>query len=112
MENLALSIPSLGGTPTIKIQAPTGIPTGGLFTTGQNVIATGLNVLFVAAIVLAVASFIWGGISWIMSGGNKESLQKARLRIVYGIVGLGLVFLSFLIVQFLGDFFGVKIITP
>lgn len=116
MEHLALSIPGIGGTPsltpqvTIKIQAPTGIPTGGLFTTGQNVIATGLNVLFVTAIVLSIASFIWGGISWTTSGGKKEQLEKARLRLTYGVVGLTLVFLSFLIIQFIGDFFGVKLV--
>lgn len=110
MERLALSIPGLGGTPAIKIVPPTGIPSGGLFTTGQNVIATGLNVLFVGAIVLSIFSFIWGGTSWIMAGGKKEQLEKARARLTYGVVGLVLVFLSFLIVQFFGDFFGIKLV--
>lgn len=103
METFALRIQ---GTP---IPIPESIPTGGLFTTGKTIITTLLDVLFVIAIVLALAMLIWGGVAWITSGGNKEKLQKARSHIIYAILGLVIVLLSFLIVNLITNFFGVTL---
>lgn len=110
MSDLALSIPGLGGTPAIEIQAPQGIPSGGFVPKGQQIFQTGLSLLLIATLVLSLLSLIFGGIEWITSAGSKEKLQKARNRIIYSILGLVVTFLSFLIINLIGYFFGVALL--
>jgi len=103
MKQLALSI---NGTP---ISAPNGIPTGGFDTNGTNIIQFALTLLFIFAVILALIFAIYSGIQWTMSGGDKQKIQQARLRITFAIVGLIVVFLAFLIVNLVGGFLGVKL---
>jgi cytochrome bd-type quinol oxidase subunit 2 len=99
MKLLALVI---NATPIV---APSGIPTGG---TGmlEKIIQVGINVLFLAAIVLSVIFFILGGIDWIRSEGEKQKIESARKKLTYAIIGLVVVFLSFLITRFVGSMLG------
>lgn len=87
------------------LNPPAGIPTGG-FDTMQTVIRNGLVILFIVAVVLSLVFIIWGGISWTTSGGDKEALQKARKKITFAIIGLIVTLLAFLIINFIGGFFG------
>ena len=64
--------------------------------------------LFVIATIAALFFLIWGGISWASSGGEKEKLEKARKKIIYAIIGLCIVFLSFFIINTVGEVLGVK----
>jgi len=47
-----------------------------------------IAILLIAAIVAAVIFFIYGGIRWIMSGGDKGKIDQARGMITASIVGL------------------------
>ena len=58
-----------------------------------------INILLVLAVILALIFLIWGGIRWIMSGGDKQKIEQARSAIIGAIVGLVLAFLSFLILN-------------
>ncbi len=101
---LALTI---GTTP---IEAPNGIPTGGLpkaYDIGSSI----LLLIFVVAILLALAFIIWGSIRWIMSGGDKTKVQSARNTLIYAVVGLIFIFLSFLIINLITYFFNVPSVT-
>lgn len=104
MKDFALSI---GGTtiPTIS-----GIPSGGLFFTGQNVIGLIINALLVITILLSLFFFVWGGIRWTISGGKKEELQKVHTTLIYAIVGLVIAFLAFFIIGVIQYFFGVTLL--
>lgn len=93
---LVLKIPNPQGTPR-AIEGPTEFPTGGLDTTGTNIIQVGLTLLFLVGIVLAIVMIIYSGLQWAMSGGEKQRLQNARNRLVYSIIGLLVVSLSFII---------------
>lgn len=104
MEKLALSI---GGTP---IRAPKDVPTGGILTTGSSILTALINLLFIIAIVLALIFLILGGIRWIMSGGDPKAVEGARKQITYAVIGLIVVFLAFLIVNFIGNFFNIKLL--
>lgn len=55
---------------------------------------------FALAILAALVYLIWGGINWILSGGDKEKVDAARKRIVAAIVGLILVALAVAILNF------------
>ena len=77
---------------------------------GQNLIAFAIKFSLTIAIILSLFFLIWGGISWILSGGDKHGVEQARARIMYAIVGLVLTLLSFLIINMIGYFFGVDLL--
>jgi hypothetical protein len=72
---------------------------GGLF--GRIIVA-----VFVIAVLIALAFLIFGGIKWIISGGDKAGVEGARNMIVAALVGLVVVFLSYFILNLLLGFFG------
>ncbi|OGH02881.1 MAG: hypothetical protein A2798_00430 [Candidatus Levybacteria bacterium RIFCSPHIGHO2_01_FULL_37_17] len=88
---------------------PPQAPTGGLSELA-NIIRTGIELAFFFAIIVAGTSLIFSGLQWMLSGGDKEKIQHARSRMTYAIVGLTIIFLSLLLVQFFGDFFGINIL--
>jgi len=78
---------------------------GSLFSLGEGVkpqqlVSFAINAVFVIAILLALIYLIWGGINWIMSGGDKEKVGAARSKIIAAIVGLILVILAYVILNF------------
>lgn len=105
MKFLSLSLPDFG-----NIQAPSGIPSGGLDTTGQKTISLGLNLLFIGGILLALAFLIYAGILWMTAGGDKQKLQTARTQVIWSIIGLIIIFLSIFLIQFIGNFFDISFI--
>jgi hypothetical protein len=95
-----------------NINAPGNIPTGGVDKL-MSIIRTGLTYLFISAILICVFVLIWSAISWIMSEGDKQRLQKIHARIIFAIIGLIIVFASFMIISFVGTFFGISgILSP
>jgi len=98
---------TIGGTP---ILAPSGIPAGGLTETysyGSNI----LTIVYVIVTILALAYLLWGGYRWIMSGGDKTKIQNARNTLIFAIVGLIFIFLSFLIINIITYIFNVPSIA-
>lgn len=106
MKYLSLSIPGY------NVPVPTGVKEisdkAGPF--GQNILKLGIEILFISAFVLALVFLVWGGIGWITSQGNKESLQKARQTLIYSIFGLVIILLSFLLVRIINYFFGIPLV--
>lgn len=102
---LALKLPGFGG-----ITPPPNIPTGDLFTTGQNVIRKGLSFFLIIVLLLALLYIFLGALRYIFSRGDKEKIQGAREKITYSIVGLIIAFLAFLLVGLGGHFLNVPLI--
>ncbi len=71
---------------------------------GSSLLLFGINALMTAAIVLALVFLVWGGINWIISGGEKTKLQTAKNSITYAIAGLVVSLLAFAIVNFVTYF--------
>ncbi len=71
-------------------------------------IATAINIFSVIVGVIAVVMIIIGGVKYITSGGDAGNVTGAKNTILYAIIGLVIVALSQVIVQFvLGSFAGV-----
>lgn len=96
---LTLTIPGANGTPQV-VQAPEGIPTGGLSGGGGKVLGLGITLLLVACIILALGFLIYGALNFIMSEGDKTKVESARRTIVYSIIGLLVAIFSFFAVNF------------
>ena len=68
----------------------------------------------ISAIILVagLATFmyiVYGGISWIMAGGDKGRLEEARSKITNGIIGLAIVASAWAVYLLLDYFFGIGI---
>jgi uncharacterized protein YacL len=66
---------------------------------GSTIVGTIITVLIILAMILSIIFLIWGGIRWIMSGGDTAKVQSARSTIIAAIIGLVIALLSFAIVS-------------
>jgi hypothetical protein len=102
MHYLALNLPNVnGGSTAFKIN---GVPTGG---SGElaGIISAGIVLMILAAIFICLFMLILSGFEWIFSQGDKQKIANARQRIAMSILGLVLIFCSFLIINVLDTFF-------
>lgn len=64
-----------------------------------------INFAFIIAIIIALIFLIYGGIKWITSGGEKTDVEGARNHVIAAVVGLIIVFLSYVIINIVVTFF-------
>lgn len=76
----------------------------------QNVISWSITMLMIGASLLCVALLVYGGIRWITSGGDKAGIEGARNTIVYALIGIIIIFLSYSILRLIGSIFGINLI--
>lgn len=79
--------------------------------TAGKILSNALSIFITVGIIASILSIIWAGIQWITSGGDKQKLASAKARITWSIVGLIIMFVSFLIINMFGHFFGVKLLN-
>lgn len=68
-----------------------------------------INILLIVAVIIALVFLIYGGIRWILSGGDKTAVESARNHIIAAIIGLVIVLLAFFIINLIGGLFGINI---
>lgn len=73
------------------------------------IVGRGITIIFVIAIVIALVFLVYGGVKWILSGGDKAAVESARNTIVAAVVGLVIVFLSYFILNIVLGFFGLSL---
>lgn len=72
-----------------------GLQTSGIGTVVRNLIIA----ILVIATVIALFFLIYGGVRWILSGGDKAKVEAARNTIVAAIIGLIITFLAYFILN-------------
>lgn len=89
----------------IRVQPQTGkgFPTLGSFIT--NV----LTIAFAVAILIVLVMLIWGAFEWITSGGDKDTVGKARGRIVNALIGLAVLAVAYALARVAAQFLGFDI---
>lgn len=63
----------------------------------QTFITNVIQVLVLLAGTLASAFFVWGGVRYITSSGNPETLESAKKTILYSAIGLTISLAAFVI---------------
>jgi hypothetical protein len=71
-----------------------------------NIVGVIINAFFLLAIIAALIYLIYGGIRWIISQGDKSKVEAARNHILAAVIGLVLVFMSYLILSLVLQIFG------
>ena len=59
-----------------------------------------IKTMFFIVGVLAVIVIIFSGVTFVMSAGNSQTIQKAKTTIIYAVIGLIVSILSYAIVNF------------
>lgn len=67
-----------------------------------------ITILLVAAVILSVIFLVYGGVKWILAGGDKQGIESARGMIVGAIVGLVIAFAAFFLFNLILYLFGVS----
>ena len=49
---------------------------------------------------LALVMFIYGGLTWMLSGGNQEQVTKGKNTVMWAALGIALIFTSYALVRF------------
>lgn len=75
---------------------------------GSFVSKTFSAVLLVAGLA-TFAYLVYGGVQWIMSGGDKGKLEEAKGRITNGVIGLAIVASAWAVYLIIDYFFGIGI---
>jgi len=93
---------ALLATPVMAQQWSVTNPFGmGMNTTLQVIIARIINIAFMAAGLVAVIYLIIGGFRYVTSSGNAEMIESAKATILNAIIGLIVIFISFLLVNYI-----------
>jgi len=74
----------------------------------NKVIQTIVSLLLLAAILVALFFLIYGGIKWILSGGDKGKVDAARGTIVGAIIGLVIALAAFFVLNLVAKVFGLN----
>lgn len=101
--------------PTAWGAAPIEIKPGGPFGGIEDieiatVVSTVITILFIVAFVLAFGFLVFGGIKWVMSGGEEVKVKEAQGTLTAAVVGLVIVLLSFVIIKVVEALFGITLI--
>ena len=75
-----------------------------------KLISSLMSVAFIVAGILAFAFLVWGGVQWLISGGDKAKTQEAGNRITAALVGLAIIAASWALIQLVSYFFGVDVL--
>src|SRR3990167_10070681 len=116
MENIALTIPGFENidspptNPRSPSGLPPGVPTGGLDTL-SNIIGVLIEFALIVGIFFSAYLIIRGGMNMMTSGGDKQKFAQGRERVRYSIIGLIFIFLSFFIVNLIGGFLGINLLS-
>ncbi|MDD5625640.1 MAG: pilin [Patescibacteria group bacterium] len=51
--------------------------------------------------VIALVMFVYGGFTWMTSGGSPDKIKTGKNAIVWAVIGMAFIFLSYAIVEFL-----------
>ncbi|OGD10147.1 hypothetical protein A2397_03835 [Candidatus Amesbacteria bacterium RIFOXYB1_FULL_44_23] len=76
----------------------------------QMFVSTLINMLLGLAGVASFVFLLWGGVQWIMAGGDKDALDKSRKKLVGALIGLSLVFSSYAILYIIRVLFNINVI--
>lgn len=88
------------------------LPTSNICNTASECITWFVNAIFLIAVVLSFIYLVWGGIDYIMAGGESAKAEGARTKLTNAVIGLVVVIVAWAISNFILKFFGVQTSVP
>ncbi len=75
----------------------------------NKLLSNGLTIIFIVAALFVLYQLIMGGVNWIMSGGDKDAIGKARNRIINALIGLAVLAVAYFLAVFGGQLVGIDL---
>jgi hypothetical protein len=72
-----------------------------------ELLVIGANYIIAYSGVLALVAFVYGGVLFLISAGQSDRVQKGKNIILGSLIGLAVVFLSYTIIQYIGNALGI-----
>ena len=69
----------------------------------ETFIKSVIQIMVTLAGLFAAGFFVWGGVGYITSSGNPESLDRSKKTILYSAIGLAIVLGSFVLTNIISD---------
>lgn len=66
----------------------------------EQILGNGLNLVYFVAGLVAVLAIIIAGFSYVMSRGDTGRIEKAKMTIIYSVVGIIVISVAFTITNF------------
>ena len=73
-------------------------------------IGTFWGLAYASGALIFMLYFIWGGVEWIMGGGNEDRITNAKNKISNGLLGLALLAGSWALIKAIGYVLGIDIL--
>ena len=99
---------ALGADIEIKEGLGTEFQNLGTLTIG-GIVSALIKLILIIAFLVFFFYLVYGGIRWIMSGGDKAHTETARSQITSALIGLVIVVSAWAIVELINRFFGINI---
>lgn len=101
---LLLIFTALGGVASAQLISEGDVPSSIAGATGgegsfRSLILNVVNFFLLFLGLIAVIMIIYGGVTYVTAAGNQESIDKAKKIIMYAIVGIIIVLISFALVR-------------
>lgn len=77
----------------------------------SSIVGALVSLLFMIGGIIFFFQLAWGAVGWILSGGDKASLEAAKNKITNAIIGLILLIATFAIIKIIERFFGINILS-
>jgi lysylphosphatidylglycerol synthetase-like protein (DUF2156 family) len=69
----------------------------------ETFIKSVIQILVTIAGLVAMGFFVWGGVGYITSSGNPESLDRSKKTLLYSAIGLAIVLGAFVLTNIISD---------
>lgn len=101
------------GTITPPEQLQPFIDKGGAGAGGISLFLNNLiTLIYIVGGIIFVFMLLWGALEWLISGGEKEAVGKARQRIINALIGITLMAIAFAVLKAVGIFLGFEFFSP
>ena len=84
-------------------------PPGAGYNKLGDFVSNALVLSFGIAVLIVLVMLVWGAFEWVVSGGDKEAVGKARNRIINALIGLAVLAIAFAVARLFGQFIGLDI---
>lgn len=74
-------------------------------------IATLWQTIIIVGGLAFILYFLWGGLQWIMAGGDKSKIEEARAKLTQGLIGLAILAASYVIIKFIETAIGMDLLN-
>lgn len=79
--------------------------------TPGKLVGSSISIILGISGIIAFFMLLWGGVQWILAGGDKEGTEKARKRITSALIGLAIVFSAYALIFIMKALFGIDLFT-